>query len=215
MKPIGIILTQASTQSAQCQLYKHAEKGNVREGMFLMVHTVNDRKILARVSSIIPQNDFFVAGDAWTEARRQEQEIPSGLARRYEICELELLREIPGLIEIKNPPYPGDQVFKIDIKNELNTIFGIKNQEGILWYGSLLGYKNAPIPLDIEAIPMHLAVLGVTGSGKSYDVGALIEKLVRIPAGENTTLSMPMIIIDANADYVDYHDYFFVSSLSR
>ena len=208
MKPVGVILTEASTHDAKCQLYEHAERGNVREGMFLLVHTTGDRKILARVARIIPQNEFFVAGDAWTEARRKQQEIPSELARKYEICELELLREVPGLKEVSVPPYPGDEVYQINIQEDLNTIFGVKDQQGILWYGSLLGYENAPIPLTIEAIPMHLAIFGVTGSGKSYDVGALIEEMVKIPAGENTVLSIPMIIIDANADYIDYHEYF-------
>jgi len=207
MKPIGVILTESSTHIAKCQLYEHAEKGKVREGMFLLVHTTGNRRILARVTKITPQNEFFVAGDAWTEARRKQQELPSELARRYEICELELLRELPKLTEVSIPPYPGDKVFEIDVSKDLNSIFGVVNKDGIIWYGSLLGYKNAPIPLTIEAIPMHFAVFGVTGSGKSYDVGALIEKLVRIPAGENTMLSIPMIIIDANADYIDYHEY--------
>lgn len=208
MKPIAVILTEASTHAAKCQLYEHAERGNVREGMFLLVHTTSDRRILARVARIVPQNEFFVAGDAWTEARRKQQEIPSDLARRYETCELELLREVPGLREVSVPPYPGDEVYGIDIPKDLNTIFGVKDQDGIIWYGSLLGYKKAPIPLTIEAIPMHFAIFGVTGSGKSYDVGALIEELVKIPVGENTMLSIPMVIIDANADYVDYHTYF-------
>jgi len=208
MKPLGVILTEASTNSAKCQLYEHAERGNIREGMFLLVHTTDKRRVLSRVARIVPQNEFFVAGDAWTEARRKQQEIPSDLARKYEICELELLREVPGLREVSIPPYPGDQVYGIKIPEDLNAIFGVKDEEGILWYGSLLGYEKAPIPLTIEAIPMHFAVFGVTGSGKSYDVGALIEKLVSIPAGENMLLSIPMVIIDANADYIDYHKYF-------
>lgn len=207
MEPIGIILTEASTQTAKCQLYEHAEKGKIKEGMFLLISTIGNRKILARVAKIIPQNEFYIAGDAWTEARRKKQEIPSEVARRYEICELDLLREVPGFKEISIPPYPGDEVYMIDI-SDLNEIFGLESKEGIIWYGSLLGYKNAPIPLTIEAIPMHIAVFGITGSGKSYDVGALIEKLVKIPAGENINLSIPMIIIDANADYIDYFYYF-------
>jgi len=208
LKPIAVILTEASTHDAKCQLYEHAERGKIREGMFLLVYTTGERRILARVAKIIPQNEFFVAGDAWTEARRKQQEIPSGLARKYEICELELLREVPGFTEISIPPYAGDKVFEIDISKDLKSIFGVVSPEGIIWYGSLLGYVNAPIPLTIEAIPMHFAIFGVTGSGKSYDVGALIEELVKIPAGENTTLSIPMVIIDANADYIDYHEYF-------
>lgn len=207
MKPIGVILTEASTDSAKCQLYEHAEKGKIREGMFLIVETTSKRRILARVAHIIPQNEFFVAGDAWTEARRKQQKIPHQLARKYEVCELELLREIP-FKDISIPPYPGDEVYMVDVSKSLNEIFGVTKNEGIIWYGSLLGYQNAPIPLTVEGIPMHAAVFGVTGSGKSYDVGALIEQLVKINAGENNILSIPMLIIDANADYIDYFEHF-------
>jgi len=208
MKPIGIILTEASTHEAKCQLYEHAEKGKVREGMFLLVKTTEERQLLARIGRIVPQNDFFIAGDAWTEARRKEQRIPYELARKYEICELELLGEIPNLGEISTPPYAGDQVFRIDVARSLEEIFGITSKEGIIWYGTLVGYEGAPIPLTIEGIPMHMGVFGVTGSGKSYDVGALIERLVKIYAGENRVLSIPMLIIDANADYLDYFQRF-------
>jgi hypothetical protein len=204
-QPVGVILSGASTQTAVCQLYEHAERGKIREGMFLQVETQDNQKILARVTNIIPQNEFYLPGDAWTEARRKQWQVPENLARRYELCELELLGRIPQLKEITVPPYAGDKVFEIDVSKAPEEIFGVKNPSpGIIWYGTLIGYSNSPIPLSIEGIPMHLAVFGVTGSGKSYDVGALIEKLVRIYSDENTHLSIPMLIIDANADYIDY-----------
>jgi len=207
-QPVGVILSGASTQTAVCQLYEHAERGKIREGMFLQVETQDDQKILARVTNIIPQNEFYLPGDAWTEARRKQWQVPENLARRYELCELELLGKIPRLKEITVPPYAGDKVFEIDVSKAPEEIFGAKNPSpGIIWYGTLIGYSNSPIPLSIEGIPMHLAVFGVTGSGKSYDVGALIEKLVRIYSDENIQLSIPMLIIDANADYIDYFKY--------
>jgi hypothetical protein len=204
-QPIGVILSGASTQSAVCQIYEHAEKGKIKEGMFLQIETQGNRKILTRVTNIIPQNEFYLPGDAWTEARRKQWQVPENLARQYELCELELLGEIPRLKEIAVPPYAGDKVFEIDVSTAPEEIFGVKNPSpGIIWYGTLIGYGNSPIPLTIEGIPMHSAVFGVTGSGKSYDVGALIEKLVRIYSEENIQLSIPMLIIDANADYIDY-----------
>jgi len=207
-KPVGVVLSGASTQSAVCQVYEHAEKGKLREGMFLQIESQGKRKILGRVASIIPQNEFYLPGDAWTEARRKQWQVPTNLARQYELFEMELLGELPGLKEISIPPYAGDNVFEIDVSKAPEEIFGVKNPSpGVIWYGSLLGYRDAPIPLTIEGIPMHCAVFGVTGSGKSYDVGALIEKLVRIYSEENIQLSIPMLIIDANADYIDYFKY--------
>ncbi len=204
---IGIILSGATTREAVCQLLEEAEKGKVYEGMLVLVITKNKKPLLARVSQIIPYNAFYTEGDPWSEARRKGLPIPEEIARQYEVCKLDLLIELPKG-EIKYPPNPGDYVIKINPKAHEEEIFSISRGEPkYIWYGSLTGYENAPIPLDVEKIPMHMAVFGTTGSGKSFDVGVLIEKLVDVPADKTTRISFPMIIIDANGDYLDYVDY--------
>ncbi|MHA1337987.1 MAG: ATP-binding protein, partial [Promethearchaeota archaeon] len=77
-----------------------------------------------------------------------------------------------------------------------------------IWYGNLYGYENVNVPLNIENLPMHLAIFGVTGSGKSFDAGVLIEKLSAIYYDETYRISYPTLIIDANGDYIDYVDFF-------
>ncbi|MFX1298487.1 MAG: ATP-binding protein [Promethearchaeota archaeon] len=213
---VGIILSGAKTREAFCQLLKSAEKGQIQEGMFLIVKT-NGKKILSRVSEIIPYNDFYTQGDPWSEARREGRPIPDSVARQYEICKLELLIEIPKR-EIDYPPRPGDKIVKVDpniYKNYEEDLFGISKRKkideniykGIIKFGSLRGYEDLPIPLDIEQIPMHLAIFGVTGSGKSFNTGYLIEKLMNIPQKIGKNKAYPMIIIDAHGDYLDYIRY--------
>jgi len=208
--PIGVVLTGSTTQKAACQLFESSEKGGVREGKFLVIEsTPKKRQIMVRVAAIIPQNDFYSAGDAWTEARRKQVEIPGQLARQYEVCELDLLAEMPGAKPIVVPPYPNDKVYEMKLPEEAEDIFGVsKKTPGIIWYGTMVGYENAPIPLNIESIPMHIGMFGTTGSGKSYDTGALIEQLVRICDKEDKILSFPILIIDANGDYLDYVKFF-------
>jgi DNA helicase HerA-like ATPase len=211
MKPIGIVLTGATTDVVSAQLLEPAEKGgSIREGKFLVVERGFDKqKILARVSSLVPQNDFYVAGDAWTESRRKGTPIPSELARQFVVCELELLAEIPGARRVSVPPFPNDEVFELTLPEQSREVFGLEaNERGIVWYGSLLGYTDAPVPLDVEKIPMHMGVFGITGSGKSYDTGALLEKLVKIRISEDRILAFPMLIVDANGDYLDYVEHF-------
>lgn len=213
---VGIILSNATTREATCQLLKEAEKGKIREGMLLIINS-GDRRILCRVSQILPYNAFYTEGDPWSEARREGKPIPETVARQYEICKLELLIEIPKK-EIEYPPRPGDIVSRVDpkvYKNYEEDLFGIKKDKrisdgiykGIIKFGSLSGYSNLPVPLDVENIPMHLAVFGVTGSGKSFNTGYLIEKLMNIPKNDFERVSYPMIIIDAHGDYLDYVNY--------
>jgi DNA helicase HerA-like ATPase len=205
---IGLILSGATTREASCQMLEEAERGGIREGMLLLVKPKGKKAILARVSQIIPYNAFYTEGDPWSEARRKGLPIPEDVARQYEVCRLELLIEIPPR-EVNYPPYPGDFVTKIDPVEHDKDIFGVsRGDPKHVWYGSLAGYENAPVPLNVENIPMHMAVFGTTGSGKSFDTGALVEKLTDVPFDENTHISFPMIIIDANGDYLDYVDYF-------
>ncbi len=208
--PVGVILTGATTQKALCQLYQDSERGKVREGKFLVVKSGSEgKRILARISKIIPQNEFYTEGDAWTEARRKQIEIPAQLARQYEVCELDILAEMPGARALTVPPYPNDKVYEMKLPEQSEEIFGLPTKsEGIIWYGTLVGYKNAPIPLDIGNIPMHIGIFGTTGSGKSFDTGALIEQLVKIYDKEDRILAFPILIIDASGDYLDYVDFF-------
>jgi hypothetical protein len=213
---VGIVLSSATTSEATCQLLESAERGDIREGMLLVIRT-QSTKLLGRVSQIIPYNAFYTEGDPWSEARRKDMRIPEEVARKYEICKIDLLIEIPKA-EIKYPPQPGDHVFKLDLQKHAKDIFGVaRGQKEHVWFGTLAGYGDAPIPLNVESIPMHLAIFGITGSGKSFDTGALIEKLVQIPvkdkASENEHVSYPMIIIDAHGDYTDYVN--FVSSKQK
>lgn len=205
---IGIILSGSTTTEAVCQLLESAERGGIREGMLVLVES-GEKKLLARVAQIVPYNTFFTEGDSWSEARRKGLLIPEDVARKYEVCKLDLLIEVPRA-KIENPPQPGDRVLKIDPRIHEKEIFGIAiGGPRHVWIGSLAGYEKekAPIPLYVENIPMHIAIFGVTGSGKSYTTGALIEKLADIPVAEDKKISYPMIVVDAHGDYTDYVNY--------
>lgn len=185
-----------------------SESGNIYEGMLVLVATKMGSKILARVAKIVPFNAYYTEDDPWSEARRKGLHIPDNIARKYEICELDLLIQLPNT-EVNYPPKPGDEVLKIDLEEHYEDIFGISRDEpGYIWFGTLFGYKKAPIPLDIEKVPMHMAVFGTTGSGKSFSTGVLIEKFMGIKASESRAVSFPMMIIDANGDYLEYDKYF-------
>jgi len=205
---IGVILSGATTSEAICQLHESAEKGGVKESMLVLIKS-QERKILARISQLIPYNAFYTEGDAWSEARRKGLPIPEDIARKYEICKLDLLIEIPRS-DVKAPPQPGDPVIRIDPKQHLKEIFGVSQDDPKhIWIGTLSGYEKdlLPVPLYIENITMHIAIFGVTGSGKSFTTGALIEKLTNIPVKNNAHVSYPMVIIDAHGDYIDYAEY--------
>ena len=211
--PVGVVLSDSTTLACNMQIFEEREKGNLKEGMFLIIKTLKNRTVLSRLASIVPKNSFYEVGDAWTEARRKKLSIPDEVSRKYEIGALDLLFEINLATNQKSdlriPPHPGDKVFLINPEEHIKSIFGVdKTSTGIIWYGHLYGYENVNVPLNVENIPMHLAIFGVTGSGKSFDTGVLLERLSEIYYDETYRIAYPTLIVDANGDYIDYVDYF-------
>ena len=213
LKPVGIVLSGATTSSARIQLTEYGEEKLV-EGMLVLVNVGEGReRVLARVESLQPINEFFREGDAWSEVRRRGLDLPlvREVAKRYVLADIVLLGRLTskGLGDVRYPPEPGDKVYLLDVKRYAKEVFGVQpGDPGVIWYGTILGYDDAPIPLDVENITMHLGVFGETGSGKSYGVGYLIELLSRIPVGNGVEAALPVIVVDANGDYLDYHKHF-------
>jgi len=219
---IGTILSGATTTKAICQIKQEAERGAIKEGMLVIVrsHTKEGSKnILARVEAIQPVDESYEPGGFLTEAIRKGMQIPSDVSRKFEIAELDLLFEVgkgEGRLEVRYPPLAGDSVLLIkDVKVLAPDIFGIKPDDVTLEYGTLVGYEDLPVMLDAQALPMHTAVFGITGSGKSFNVGALIEKLSAIrmknEEGEEIEKHFPIIAVDPNGDYIDYWNHFIVN----
>jgi hypothetical protein len=172
-----------------------------------------DTEILGRISSIVPYNAFYSEGDAFSEARRKGMTIPGDIAKQYQICKVDLLQALTatGGSSVSFPPHPGDPVYLYEPAEHEEKLFGMKRDHGddkFVWFGDLVGYPDAPIALSIEHMPMHMAVFGITGSGKSYNMGSILECLASIPFSKSSDsrlyLPYPMIIIDANGDYSDY-----------
>lgn len=211
-KPMGIVLSGSTSKKAIVQLYAEYE-GKVREGEFCFIYSPDrEIKLLCRVNKIVPYSEFFEEGDAWSEARRKMAQIPAEISRKYYTLEIEILGEVKSgsLSEVSIPPPPGSEVMRIESKEEILEVIGPKKEKkALIEFGRLFGYRDIPFFLDLDAIPMHLAVLGVTGSGKSYTVGYLIEQISEVEVGSLKT-ALTTVVIDANGDYLDYYETYYV-----
>lgn len=81
----------------------------------------------------------------------------------------------------RRPLDPGSKVFGVDYAF-LRQFYQF-SEETSIHIGNLVGYERGteavPIYLDVNTLATeHLAVLAMTGSGKSYTVGRIIERLV-------------------------------------
>ncbi len=107
-------------------------------------------------------------------------------------------RDILGQIKIPRRPLdPGAKVYGVDY-NFLSKFYKFDENTSIN-IGNLIGYEKGenivPVYIDVnKLVTEHLAILAMTGSGKSYTVGRIIEKLVAEMNGS-------VIVFDVHGEY--------------
>lgn len=99
-----------------------------------------------------------------------------------------------GVVETpKYPPKPGTPVYKAESKI-LEEIFS-RNGDGWVRIGVLVNHPEVKVSIDVNAIiSRHLAILAVTGAGKSNTVGVLVDRIVN-------ELNGTIVLFDMHNEY--------------
>jgi DNA helicase HerA-like ATPase len=176
-----------------------------RRGEFVRIsHRERDGEpacdVLGRVASISRMNALY---DAGMGSSLTELELMPGARVTGEsiIGKIELIGfndPATGQIRIPRRPLdPGAKVQTVDY-HFLSAFYEFDEQTG-LHIGNLVGYDRGenivPVYLDVnKLVTEHLAVLAMTGAGKSYTVGRIIERLVAMHNGT-------VIVFDPHGEY--------------
>ncbi|MBE9112530.1 ATP-binding protein [Nodosilinea sp. LEGE 07298] len=105
---------------------------------------------------------------------------------------------VTGQIRMPRRPLdPGANVETVDFQF-LSSFYEFREDTG-LHLGNLVGYDRGenivPVYLDVpNLVTEHLAVLAMTGAGKSYTVGRIIERLVTLNNGT-------VVVFDPHGEY--------------
>ena len=208
VKILGYILRGASTLRARAILTREGEK-LLREGMLVGVKT-HGSLILSRVDALQYDSKFFREDELTVSIAKGNGDIGKLIdtVGFYCIADLSLIGAIShkGFVDVSVPPRPGDPVVNLNVEDG-RKLFGLSERDIVIWIESLVGYDRFPIPLKLDAITMHVGIFGETGSGKSYTMGYLIEKLSSIEI-DGRTVAFPTLVIDANGDYIDIFERF-------
>ena len=97
----------------------------------------------------------------------------------------------------RRPLDPGSKVETVDY--QFLSDFYEFNEQNSLHIGNLVGYEHGentvPVYLDVnKLVTEHMAILAMTGSGKSYTVGRIIERLVALNNGI-------VVVFDPHGEY--------------
>jgi DNA helicase HerA-like ATPase len=140
--------------------------------------------VLGRIVSISRTNDLYNAGLGRSvtglELMPGAQVTGEMLVARIELVGYK--DPVNGQIRIPRRPLdPGAKVETVDY--QFLSAFYEFDEQTSLHIGNLVGYEQGenvvPVYLDVNRlVTEHLAVLAMTGAGKSYAIGRIIERLV-------------------------------------
>ncbi len=156
--------------------------------------------VLGRIVSLSRSNILFspAMGEGISEVEILPQSRVSG-ETVYGTIELVGYKDpFTGEIRIpRRPLTPGTKVYSVDYA--FLTSFYEFSEETSIHLGNLVGYEKGdnivPVYLDANTlVTEHLAVLAMTGSGKSYTVGRIIERLV-------AQLNASVVVFDPHGEY--------------
>lgn len=159
-----------------------------------------EAEVLGRIVSIARTNSLYNAG---LGSSAIELELMPGAQVTGEmiLAKVELIGyrdPVTGEIRIPRRPLdPGSRVQPVDYQF-LSAFYGFDEQTSI-HIGNLVGYERGqdtvPVFLEVnKLVTEHLAVLAMTGSGKSYTVGRIIERLVTLHNGT-------VVVFDPHGEY--------------
>lgn len=150
-------------------------------GSYVVIHQSNI-KVLALVFKMWERDRFDSAGNRLSD--RFIALIPVG----------EINEGGTFVRGVRHYPTPGAQVYAISL-NEINAIFA-KFRDYEFFIGQLAAHKDYHLSLDPRALfGRHFAILGQSGSGKSWTVTSLIQHTIR---------AMPrahLILLDLHGEY--------------
>jgi DNA helicase HerA-like ATPase len=173
-----------------------SEGADIRAGQFVEIR--DDEREVIYLGQIVRPHVFnpYYADRRMVQATLYRGDtrslIPAGESWSIKTAEVRILSVISqGITDFVGwVPEPGSEVHTVE-KTRLRDFFGFK--DGGLWIGNLHYHEEVKVELDIEPFFYHTAILGTTGSGKSYAAGVLCEELYE--------KGLPVIIIDPHGEY--------------
>lgn len=173
-------------------------KGKIAKGEYVMIET--PEKLIARVTNVQTSNRYYERTDSVHQIERsgvsieerfpvKEWEFMIATAKPLGIYEGKLLRRVNA------PPSPGKRV-KIADGETLKVFLGF-DSKGIEL--GKLESQDLTVNLNVtRMLQKHLAILSLSGGGKSYCASVLLEELLERKKDEGR---LGILVIDVHGEY--------------
>jgi DNA helicase HerA-like ATPase len=199
-KRVGhVICEEASpSQSAFSFVVTTEDEIPIRQGHFVEVEAEEGRMI-GMVVNLFKTNRYFMRAEA---VKAYGEGLPTVYPTNkweYLVAQVRVLGVLngSGLDRASYPPSPGEPVYRLD-GEELSSFLGFSSTG--LEIGELK-HHDLPVKLDLTRLfQKHVAILAMSGAGKSFCARTIIEQLLKRKA----ELGRPAaIVVDVHGEYVD------------
>jgi DNA helicase HerA-like ATPase len=194
----GTILSTFDSPSTRRFLFSVNKDKVIRRGQFVQV-ALGDGRLIGRVSDVFKTNRYYMRPESVTSYENSGAKIneifPAG---DWECMVADVttmgIFDGSGFSESTFPPSPGDQVTEPEA-GILEKFFGI-DQKG-LNIGKV-SYHGIDACLNLtKLLQKHLAILAMSGAGKSFLTGVIIEEIMARAKKE----SISVVVIDTHGEY--------------
>lgn len=192
-------------------------RGTVHRGQFVEMD-YSQGKLVALVTEVVKTNRYFERAESVKEFEANGARI----AEQFPTSEWEFMMAVTRPLGVYSeegtkrptyPPSPGTKVRVADTET-LKVFLGMEEGRGI--HFGKVEYHNLDVNLNMSRLlRKHLAILSISGGGKSHTVSCLLEELlerqkqegriatvVMDPHGEYTSFAEP--VNDTSKGYSDY-----------
>jgi len=179
--------------------------GDAKKGQFVSVET-KEGKMIARISDIIKMNRYFERAESVQEFERSGKPLTELFpAERWEYlvgrCMALGVQKGKTLTRSAFPPSPGSKVYIAD-NETLSNFFGLDPEKG-LFLGKM-EHHELPVKLNLTRfLQKHLAILAISGAGKSYLASVLMEELLDRKEEHG---NLAIVVIDTHGEYLGFSE---------
>ncbi|MGC8850797.1 MAG: ATP-binding protein [Candidatus Micrarchaeia archaeon] len=175
---------------------------SVRKNAFVQVYS-EEGLVVGWVREIFRVNKYFERADSVSEYEKSgafTEQFPAG-EWEYVLANCGVLGVLDSgaLKRCGFPPAPGARVLAAD-QQVVSTVAGF---DGGVELGELLNH-GIPVRVNLSRLlQKHLAILGMSGSGKSHAAAVVLEEVLSRKAGEGR---LAAVVFDAHGDYLGFAD---------
>lgn len=193
---LGTVISTQDTPTTEN--FHFVVKGKVEVGQFIQTQ---NPQVVAFVSSITKQNRYFQFAETISQydSAAVSDVFPSQ-EWEYTIAKCKVIGVFDGGVgKCVYPVSPGVHVFEATV-DAIKAAIGL-DEKGIS-IGEILGKKDVKAQVNFSRLlQKHLAILGISGSGKSHAVSVVIEEILNRKKEEGR---LAVIAIDPHGDYAGF-----------